>query len=377
VKKVLIIENSLYVTGGLNAVLSSTEQLKNHFEFHFIIPAKSSIEQILVSKGYKVSKLPFLELSKSIQSVLYLPKLYRNSRKVLQYIKEEGIDVVHVNDIFNMVGCLAKRMRPSTKLVYHVRLLKTSYIGPLYPFFSKQVIKYADVIICVSEAVRTDLGNPEKAEVIYDRPITHNNYGDWNGLLVPNAIRILYLGNYIRGKGQQHGLRAFIELQKKYPASSIQFVGLVNDKASMKFRDELIELAKEAGVISKVKFSKKTTDVEKEMKSQDVVLNLSESESFSFVCLEALLYGVPLVVSDSGGPAEITDNGKMAFLVPNKNYFAAADALALIVEDTEQVKKRAVRAKEWANEKFDASVAKGKIAKLYLNLVNETRFKSC
>jgi L-malate glycosyltransferase len=377
VKKVLIIENSLYITGGLNAVLSSTEQLKNYFQFHFIIPAKSSIEQILVSKGYKVSKLPFLEFSKSLQSVLYLPKLYQNARKVLQYIKKEGIDIVHVNDIFNMVGCMAKRMRPSTKLVYHVRLLKTSYIGPLYSFFSKQVIKYADVIICVSEAVRNDLGNPEKAEVIYDRPITHNNYEDWNGLLVPDAIKILYLGNYIRGKGQQHGLRAFIQLQKKYPASSIKFVGLVNDKGSKKFRDELIKLAKEAGVISKVKFSGNATDIEKEMKSQDVVLNLSESESFSFVCLEALLYGVPLVAANSGGPAEITDNGKMAFLVPNKDYLAAADALAVIIEHTEEAKQRAAKAKEWANEKFDRSVAKGKIVKLYLNLANDTGFGSC
>jgi glycosyltransferase involved in cell wall biosynthesis len=368
VKKILIIENSLYVTGGLNAIISAVELLKQQYEFHFIIPQKSKMDDA-VFKGHKVSRLSFLEINRSLRILFYLPRLYKNAKKVLQYMRRERIDILHVNDIFNMVGCVVKKKDPSISLVYHVRLLKTSYIAPLYPIFTSRVIKYADAIICVSEAVKKDIRQPGKAKVIYDAPHITDNYKDWNGLSDPASLKILYLANYTRGKGQQYGLKAFVELQKKYPASSMKFAGVVNDEAGEQFKQELSKLADEAGVASKVSFAGKVRDVEKEMKEHDVVLNLSESESFSFVCLEALLYGVPLVASNSGGPAEITDRGQVAALVENKNYLSAAAALEHIIKNPEESKEKARRGKQWARQKFNPELTKLQLQELYSSLI--------
>lgn len=366
-RKVLIIENSLYFTGGLKAILRMADLLKNEFEFHFIIPSRSRIEEEIAAKGFKVARLPFLEISRSFSTLVYLPRLYQNARKVLRYMKKESITVLHVNDIFNMVGCMAKRLEPNIHLVYHIRLLKDSYIAPLYPFFSRLVKKYASFILCVSEAVRKDIGSPFNSVVMYENPVTGEMYEAWDRLNDPESLRILYLANYIKGKGHEYGLRAFLEVQKQYPLITIVFAGDSNGPASDKYKQELIAEAEKAGVLSKVFFSDKVTDVEKEMKCSDVVLNLSASESFSFVCLEAILYGVPLIAADSGGPAEITDYGSKAFLVAKKDHLAASDALLYLIQHPKEAKERAIAARQWAMKKFDMTYSRAILSRVYAN----------
>ena len=300
--------------------------------------------------------------------VWYLPRLFINARKILKYIRKEKIAVLHVNDIYNMVGCLIKLLDPSIKLVNHVRLLRNSYIAALYPFFAGCIKKYADKIICVSEAVKQDIGHAPKAEVIYDSPTVTEKYPEWQSRADSSCLKILYLGNYLPGKGHDIGLKAFSIFVKQYPGAVIRFAGAVNDAPSRKFKESLLAAARNVGIAQQVIFDGKVTDVEKEMKAHDVVVNLSQSESFSFVCLEAILFGVPLVAADSGGPAEITDYGKRAFLVPNKDYSAAANALAEIKKNPGLYAKRALEAKKWAQKKFDIIRETEKMRSIYNEL---------
>ena len=54
-----------------------------------------------------------------------------------------------------------------------------------------------------------------------------------------------------------------------------------------------------------VHFDGFAANTEVAMKGHDMVLNFSEAESFSLTCLDALYYGVPLIATDCGGPAEL------------------------------------------------------------------------
>jgi glycosyltransferase involved in cell wall biosynthesis len=55
------------------------------------------------------------------------------------------------------------------------------------------------------------------------------------------------------------------------------------------------------------------------MKSYDCILNFSESESFSMVSFDALRFGIPLISTDCGGPAELMEPNKTGMLVKNKS----------------------------------------------------------
>ena len=141
------------------------------------------------------------------------------------------------------------------------------------------------------------------------------------------SCRYLYLGNYVRGKGQNLALKAFSRVAGQLTGAAIHFAGWGEaGELDKQYIDELIEFVVKEGLSDRVYFEGPVKDVEKTMKDADVVVNLSESESFSMVCLEALTYGMPLIVSDCGGPRELVQNDVNGLLVGNRNVDQAAAA---------------------------------------------------
>jgi glycosyltransferase involved in cell wall biosynthesis len=368
-KKILIIDNSLYPTGALRSILNVIALLGTEYSFCFAISTESKVGPMLEELGYPVYRIPFLEISKSPKSLaLYLPKLMVNTRRLLRIVRKEQIAIVHVNDLFNQAGSMLKLFSPKVPVIYHVRLLASSYIGQLYGLFARLIRRFADRIICVSGAVLQDIGSSARASIIYDGMKAEEALPSWNGLNSPAHAHILYLGNIVRGKGQQWGLLAFAEAAKTYPEITLEYSGGVNSEADEAFQQELKAIARESGIANRVTFTGPTREVEQKMKGADIVLNMSESESFSMVCLEAMIYGVPLVASDCGGPRDITDNGRMAALVANKSAEEAARAILNILAEPEAAKQKAIAAKSYAAQKYSLTQSAARLKELYHSL---------
>lgn len=64
----------------------------------------------------------------------------------------------------------------------------------------------------------------------------------------------------------------------------------------------------------------------------DVFAALSNSESFGVAAVEAGACGLPVVVSDAEGLAEVTEDGRTGIVVPRNDPAAAAEALKVLVE---------------------------------------------
>lgn len=363
-KKILLIDNSLYTTGAILSALEISDQLKDRYTFIYILPQKSNVFDLIKDRGFEVIGLPMLEINKSYRILFYLPKLCLNAIRLLRIINQKQIDIVHINDIYNMLGVVLKIIHPRIKIVYAIRLLKTSYIAQMYSTFATLVKRFADNIFCVSGAVQKDFGGFKYPEVIYTA-IVLENLPPWNGLNDPQKLSVLYIGNYMKGKGQHWAVYAIAEVARVYPLMQLTFVGGCNDSIQEEFKKELQLLATELNVSKNLIFKGPTNEVEAVMKTADVILNLSESESFSRVCLDALNYGIPLIASDCGGPSEITDNGRQAFLIPNKDFRAAAAALIQIIENPENARYRAMCAKEYARNKFSPDIAKLALQRIY------------
>lgn len=373
--KVLIIENAFDYTGAFKSINLFSEELSDEFEISFAINETSKIKAFLEARHLKCFFFRFIELQKSWKLILYLPVLIWNSFKLLAIIKKEKIDIVHVNDLYNMMGVIVKMLNPKIKLIYHVRLLPNSYLGPLYYLLVRLIVLCADYIICVSETVATHIPHLKNKIVIFDSIPSKEKHPPKDEITKGGKIKILYLGNLIKGKGQDLALKAFSKAVKATSNLTLTFVGGNTKKQkNAGFFKELMDLASYLGVHNSVKFIKFTSDVEKLIKEYDIALNLSESESFSMVCLEALYYGTPLVASDCGGPRELFENGKSGILVPNRDIDAAAEAIINLAEVDGLRKLYGIEGKKFVRQKFHIERTSTKLRSVYKSLLQRNEY---
>ena len=124
---------------------------------------------------------------------------------------------------------------------------------------------------------------------------------------------------------------------------------------------------------SKIEWVPFTDDVELEYKRADIVLNFSESESFSMTCLEALYFGRPLIATDCGGPAEIIDHLVTGILVPNRNVAAMANAMVELANDVDLRIKMSDRAPIVVREKFGKEQTSDRLQEIYESVLRATK----
>ena len=334
--RILVIENAVAITGGVNSIIRSSEALKDYFEFFFVLPKGSAVLGQFQTRNYKVFELPMRELRKNIISILlYIPYLLVNIVRLNQLIKSQGITLIVSNDFYNMLPTCYKIFGGKIPYVCFIRFLPSKFPSPLVSVWCALHKRYAGSVIAVSEAVKKELSFTKNVVVISDQlPITERH--PLGHLLNQEKLTytFLYLANFINGKGQNYALDAFAIVANELPLWKLRFVGgdmgLIKNKD---YKNELIEKSLEGGIEKKIEWCEFTEDPEFEYKQADIVLNFSESESFSLTCLDALFFGKPVIATDCGGPAEIVNDGETGLLVPNKNVTAMAQAMIKLATD--------------------------------------------
>jgi glycosyltransferase involved in cell wall biosynthesis len=369
---ILIIDNSKYVTGAAKSIARFAEELSGKYQFHWAVTdsiALDDLKQLIGEAPYY--RFNFIEISRRLsQLALYIPQLIHNARKINGLVREKNIAIVHVNDCFNMVGVAVKLMNRRANLVYHVRLLRNSYIRSLYGTFLRFIEKAADAVICCSNAVSKDVGKLTIPKyVIPDSERFDDNFLEPT---IRSVVRnIVYIGNLIPGKGHDLAIVTLDLLKEEFPGIHLHFIGKVdNSEISQKFRRQLTDIVENTGLQKRITFHGFKPDVETELAKADIALNLSESESFSMVCLEALKAGIPLVASDCGGPAELFEDGKSGFLVPKRDVIAAAEAIRTLVTNFELRKQFSAEGKMYVHKRFNVVVNSNILDNLYSGLIN-------
>ena len=195
-----------------------------------------------------------------------------------------------------------------------------------------------------------------KVKMIYDSlPESWPEQSELNPL-AGDEILFLYVGNYFPGKGQDYALRAFEIASKTEPQIRLRFAGNTHSiPKNIKFLKELKQLVDKKGLGDKVEFTRQSIDVHSEMYACDVVLNFSESESFSMVCLEALFCKKPVISTRSGGPEEIIRHEVNGLLVKNRDVNDMAKAMLKLASSPYHRNTFAKNADIDFNDKFNIS----------------------
>ena len=322
---VLVVDNSRAVTGALNALRHATTPLREQFGFVYVVPAGSTARPVLEADGYRVHELPFVEISRRPADLLrYLPLLLLSLGRL--------------------------------PVLTHVRFLPQALPQAFARPWRWLAEHLAQRVLCVSDAVRAYFAPGHgRVQTVYD-PLPARGEKLPTHAVAEAAdapVRLLYLSNYIRGKGQNFAVEAFRQAYAQCPRLRLHFVG--GDMGLVKnqeFRQELEATVRQANLAGVVTFAGFASDTEDLMKAHDVVLNFSEAESFSLTCLDALYYGVPLIASDCGGPAELFEANVSGLLVPNRDVAAMVAAMVQLAENAGQRRAFAQASRAFVRQKF-------------------------
>ncbi len=368
--RILIIDNSTSHTGALKSILHVSRMHADHYEI--TLCADQRVKPFINAANIAFYAVRFVELRKGIDSLIYFPALLINSWRILKFVHAQGIGLIHVNDIYNMTGVVIKILDPGIRLVYHVRLMPDSYVRSLYALWIRIINRFSDAIVACSQAVRRGLNtHPSKTFVVCDAVDVREKHPQKR--ITPGAkpIRLLYLANFIPGKGHDHAIKAFAIAFSRDQNLRLRMVGgTLNLEKNERYKKRLENAARDADLEKVIDFGDFEFDVERLMKSSEVFLNFSDSESFSLTCLEALVYGVPLIATDSGGPSELFEDGVSGCLVPTGDVGAMAAAILRLSRDPGLRQRFAAAGKAAVARKFAPEISSRELTAIYDRLLS-------
>lgn len=152
--------------------------------------------------------------------------------------------------------------------------------------------------------------------------------------VAPGAVEwsVCMVGNFNEWKDQATVIRAFSLVRGELPTARFLLVG--RDFGGLEASRRLVA---EEGLGDAVQFVTDTSDPEPFIAASQVcVLASTRGEGISNVILEYMALGKPVVVTDSGGNAEVVQDQETGFLVPERAPQALAKRVMELLRDPER-----------------------------------------
>lgn len=118
-------------------------------------------------------------------------------------------------------------------------------------------------------------------------------------------------------------------------------------------RPTFLATAKKRGVDRYVVAPGYVRNVDEYCAVADIAMLTSDREGFGYAVLEAMRYGLPVVVFNSGAPAEIIEHGETGFVVPDGDKEQFAQVLLRLIHDARLREAVGERARLAVRERYD------------------------
>jgi glycosyltransferase involved in cell wall biosynthesis len=213
--------------------------------------------------------------------------------------------------------------------------------------------KLADGLVTNTNTIRdiyrnNSLPDNDFVKVIYNGLLLDDQVSAFNyNAKFPGKTIVLCAGRLnAREKGYIHIIDALQAIRNDYPNVLVYVLGEGKDKSLLE------ALAKRKGVEDMICFAGYVDQPAAYMKSCDVFLHPSLFEGMPNAAMEAMAYGKPVIMTDVNGAAELSLNGKLAFLIPPANHTAIAEALITVLDNPEKFAAMASMAKSYVRNNY-------------------------
>jgi len=354
----------------------------------------TELGKLLAEKGHEIhfitSSLPF-RLNKMYHNIYY-HQVEVNQYSVFQYAPydialaskiaevavRENLDVLHVHYAIPHAVCaiLAREMSGrDLKIVTTLHGTDITVLG--YDSSLSDAIRFgiekSDAVTAVSNSLVAqtyDLIKPNKAiRCIYnfvdDRVYQYGSSNLRKGYHIESHEKVLiHVSNFRTVKRVPDVVRAFAKVSVKIPAKLL----LVGDGPEMKVVSDLVN---ELGIREKVLFLGKQENLEELYAISDVMLLLSEKESFGLVALEAMACGVPCIGTNTGGIPEVITDGENGYICKLGDIEEIANKAIQLLSDSSLYQNFVSNSVRTAKEKFSAEKIVSEYEEVYNQVLSQ------
>ncbi len=258
------------------------------------------------------------------------------ARTLARIIDDEAIDLLHLHWTKDLpLAIMAKLLstrRP--KVVQSRHMTMTRFKDDFYHRF---LYKNLDSILAVTHQVKTQIEKfipsdiRPRTEVLYigaEQPTlvsAQERAARRQQLGLNDAFTVGIVGRIEEPKGQHILLEALKRLHRNGTRAKALIVGHAMDETYLqKLQNDYADV----GV-----FTGFTREAQTLMQLCDVMVLATENETFGLVLIEAMMCGVCVVASNSGGPLEIIDDGVNGVLFQTFNSDDLADKLGRLYRE--------------------------------------------
>jgi L-malate glycosyltransferase len=357
----------------------------------------TELGKLLAEKGHEIhfisSSLPF-RLKKMYHNIFshevevnqysvfqYPPYDIALASKIAEVAVLENLDVLHVHYAIPHAVCaiLAREMSGrDLKIVTTLHGTDITVLGydPSLTDAIRFGIEKSDHVTAVSNSLISqthDLIKPKKEiDCVYNFIDTRvNKRTDSRKLreelgILPEEKVIIHVSNFRPVKRVPDVIKAFAGIQEQMPAKLL----LVGDGPEMK---TVCSLAGELGIRDKVILLGKQERVEELYSMSDLMLLLSEKESFGLVALEAMACGVPCIGTNVGGIPEVIVDGNTGYICELGNISNITEKAIELLSNPERHRKFSMNSIERAEQKFSAEQIVSEYENIYYKLVGQEK----
>lgn len=296
--------------------------------------------------GYNViyHKILFSPLGNSL-----CPSIFRTILK----IKDE-YDLIHAHShlfLSTIMASLVRRIGSPPLIITNHGIMSASapdWFNILYmKTIGKWTLKSADKIICYTQKEKDKLADmlkidSKKIAVIpngVNTDLFHPN-PNINRSNTSNAITILWVGRFVRGKGVEYIIHAAKIMVKENPDLKILLVGDGPSKGKIKGLIEKFNLKENV----KIKENIPNANMPEVYQKTDIFVLPSLNEGVPKTILEAMACGKPVVISEFPHLQELIKNSGLSF--PKGDVHALADKIMRLIRDPELAKELGINGRK-------------------------------
>ena len=289
------------------------------------------------------------------------------ARALAALAREWEIDVIHTH--FLRENCIAQLSRlcgSRARVIYTYHILTENSL-PIRAS-NRLLAGLQDRIIANCTAGRAKLianGNPERKIVLIPNAVDLALWRSGDGAafrrelgLGPETFLILFAARITGGKGHRFLLESLAALPERDYRLILAGEG--------DLREETEALCRSLGLEDKVIFTGFREDMPDLYAAADVTVCPSESETLSFLLLESMAAGTPVIATRAGGMTDIvTKEHACGLAVDYGDKTALAGAVMKLMDDPALRQRLAEGARRTAEREYDVREAARRVLKLY------------